>query len=121
MKNILRQLRYFSPSEKEGYIELIIPVVIKIYKACLRLRIYKTETGYVISDEGDTFYDCNEDSEYYYDLFSKNDKNNHYEIKLKDDYFYKEYPSNFNINVALSEFIKFYVYLDDYIKNNDIR
>ena len=117
--NIIRDLEYFKPVEKDGYVEVVLPVAIKIFKACLRLRIYKTENGYAISDDGYTFYDSNEDSKYYYDLYKQNNKC-HYDILLKDDYFYKEYQSSFNINIAINEFIRFFIYLDDYIGLNDI-
>lgn len=117
--NIIKNLEYFKPVEKEGYVEVVLPVSIKIFKACLRLRIYNTEKGYAISDDGYTFYECNEDSEYYYNLFKENNKY-HYNILLKDNYLYKEYADNFNINVALNEFIRFFVYLDDYISRNNI-
>ena len=43
-----------------------------------------------------------------------------YDIMLKDNYLYKEYKNNFNINVAISEFIRFFIYLDDYISINNI-
>ena len=117
--NIIRDLEYFKPVQKENYVEVVIPVDIKIFKACLRLRIYRTEHGYVISDDGYTFYDSNEDSEYYYDLYKKNNKYD-YNILLRDNYFYKEYPSNFNINVALNEFIRFFIYLDEYLRENNV-
>ena len=115
--NIKRDLEYFKPVNKDGYIEVILPVVIKIYSACLRLRIYNTANGFLIRDDGDTFYDANEDSEYYYNLYKKSNMND-YNILLKDDYFYKEYPSNFNINVALDEFIRFFINLDKVWKDS---
>lgn len=116
--NIIKELEYFKPIQKENYVEVIIPVAIKIFKACLRLRIYNKENGYVISDDGYAFYDSNEDSEYYYDLYKKNNKY-HYNILLKDNYFYKEYESNFNINVALNEFVRLFIYLDDFVNKRD--
>ena len=82
--NIIRDLEYFKPVEKESYVEVILPVAIRMFKACLRLRIYNTEKGYVISDDGYTFYERNEDSEYYYNLFKENNKY-HYDILLKDN------------------------------------
>ena len=54
--NIIKDLEYFKPLEKESYVEVILPVAIRMFKACLRLRIYNTEKGYVISDDGYTLW-----------------------------------------------------------------
>ena len=117
--NIMKDLDYFKPVQKDGYVEFVLPIDIKMFKACLRLHIYNTENGYAISDDGYTFYDFNEDSEYYYNLYKEHNKY-HYDILLNDNYFYKEYKNNFNINVAINEFVRFFIYLDDYIVKNNI-
>ena len=109
--DIMKHLKYFTPVQKEGYVEVTLPVIIKIFNSCLRLHIYNTDNGCFIRDEGDTFYDSNENSEYYYNLYKKSNMND-YGILLKDDYFYKEYPSNVNINIALNEFVRFFINLD---------
>lgn len=56
--NIVRDLEYFKPMQKDGYVEVVLPVAIKIFKACLRLNIYETENGYVISDDGEMNINC---------------------------------------------------------------
>lgn len=120
MKKIIKDLEYFKPIEKENYVELKLPVAIKMFKSCLLLRIIPMKDGFAISDDGFTFYDFNEDSNYYFDLFMEKDENYHYDIKLNGNFFYKKYPSNYNINVAINEFIRFFINLDDFIKKNNI-
>ena len=118
MMNIMKDLEYFKPIQKEGYIEVKMPVAMRIYKALLTLQIREVEDGYVISDDGDAFYDFNEYSEYYYNLFKE--KNYCYNIQLENDKFYKKYKNNFNLNVAFNEFVRFFIDLDNFIMKNNI-
>lgn len=129
----LKDFDMFKAEEIDGGFEITIPVVINIDHTLLRLRITPGEETYRVENTGEyymegtfefktgnIFYDSNEDMEYYYNLFSENDDHNHYDIKCSGDAFYKDYPNNFNPNVAMSQFVKFFVYLNDYIIRNNI-
>ena len=52
---------------------------------------------------------------YYYDLFMQNDLNCHYDIKREGAYLYKKYDSERSVRTAVDEFVKFFVYLDDFM------
>ena len=43
------------------------------------------------------------------------DKNNHYDIKLENNYLYKKYEEDYSVIRAVDEFVRFFIYLDDYI------
>ena len=116
--NIMRDLEYFKPVQKDGYIEMKMPVAMKIYKSLLTLQISEVEDGYLISDDGDAFYEFNEDSDYYFNLFKE--KNCCYGIQLENEKFFKLYKNNFNLNVALNEFVRFFIDLDNFIIKNNI-
>ena len=117
--DIIKDLKYFAPVERDGYVELKLPVAIRMFKSCLLLRIRLTEDGYEISDDGYAFDEANEDAAYYLDLYKKNGGKD-YGIALKGETFYKEYKSNFNINVAINEFVRFFIYLDDFVMGNNL-
>ena len=65
MNKIIRNFDYFKPIEKEGYVEVKFPVVIGISKCLLTLRITETDEGYIISDDGDLFYNASEETRRY--------------------------------------------------------
>ena len=117
--NILKELKYFEPAEKDGYIELKLPVAIKFFKSCLLLRIREVEGGYIIEDDGYAFDEANEYAAYYFDLY-KNSGKKDFGICLSEETFYKEYPDNFNINVAINQFVRFFIYLDDFIEEKGL-
>ena len=65
-------------------------------------------------------WDAINDGEYYLNLFNQNDKNYHYEIKLKDNRICKFYKYDYSLMSALDEFIRFFIYLDTYMRDNNI-
>ncbi|HBP43338.1 MAG TPA: hypothetical protein DD621_01440 [Clostridiales bacterium] len=119
MQNYYENLKAFNPIKKEKYFEITVPVAMDINHNLLKLYIKQLDNGYMIYDDGQLFKEYNSTTQYYYNLFINNNEHN-YDIKLKDDRFYKTYPDNFNIQVAINEFVRFFVYLDDYILDNDI-
>ena len=120
MENIIEELEYFKPKQKKGFVEIKLPVAIRLYNDCLILKILPIKDGYVISDIGDTFSDFNENTKYYYDLFMEKDKHDHYGIKLHKEIILKKYNDNFNINVAINEFVRFFIDLDNFIIDNNL-
>ena len=135
IEQIVEEMKYFEPERQNDSLKIIIPVVIHIAGGLLELRISPAENGYKISNtldyydldeiiftNGNIFYDFNEEAAYYVNLFENNEKHYHFDIRYdyEKEEFSKTYPDNFNINVALSEFAKFFIYLDDYIKENNL-
>ena len=86
----------------------------------LTLFIKPVDDGYVISDDGETFIEYSADTEYYFELFDKNDGNYHFDIALKDGYICKSYRFNYSLASAIDEFIRFFISLDEFMGNNDI-
>ena len=86
----------------------------------LRLYIYPVDDGYYISDDGETFLEFSNDTEYYYNLFNEQDKNYHYEIQLDNNHLCKKFYFNYSIIAAIDEFVKYFVYLNDFMQKNDI-
>ena len=48
------------------------------------------------------------------------DSNNHFEIKLENDHIHKKYKYDYSLVAALDEFIRFFIYLDDFMNKNNI-
>ena len=114
-EKILNSLDIFKTQEIDGYIMICLPLVLDFNQQLLELRLYPTEDGYYVSDNGTNFEDCEYSCEQFYDLFLKNDDNWHYKIQAKGNYIYKKYDVDFSARRAIDEFIKVFVYLNDYI------
>lgn len=120
MQDYFKNVEIFTPIKKEKYIEITVPVITDMNHDFLELRIIPTESGYTICNNGKAFSDFNEPTKYYYDLFMEKDPNYHYEIKLDGNIIYKKYSEDFSTRVAINEFVKFFVYLDDFILKNEL-
>ena len=117
---ILNTLSIFKVTDKDEYIELELPVVTYFNYQRVVLRIYPVNDEYYISDEGLTFSECGRSSDYYYNSFMDNDSNSHYDILLNNDYLYKKYDGDYAVYSAIDEFVRFFIYLDNYMtKNSD--
>ena len=100
--------------------EIELPVVLYFNYQRLRLYIYPVDDGYYISDDGNTFLEFSCDSKCYYDLFNEKDSNYHFEIELDNDHIYKKYHFDFSLMSAIDEFIRFFIYLDDFMNKNNL-
>lgn len=119
MQDYFKNLEAFKPIKNENSIEIVIPVAMDINNNLPKLTVTKIDGGYTICDDGKTFKNLNNSANYYYNLFIKN-SNQHFDIQLRDNKLIKQYPDNFNIQVAINEFVRFFVYLDDYIIDKNI-
>ena len=123
-ERILSQLEIFKTTDRGEYIEIDVPVTLDFNFQLLSLRIYPVslDEGYYISDNGAAFSERYSDTtEHYFNMFTEDDPNYHFNIRVANDYFYKKYPYDLNVWVAINEFIRFFVYLDDYIMNNNAK
>lgn len=120
MKNFIEELKGFNPIQKSNYVEMRIPIILNIYDSFLILHFYSSENEYIISDDGKTFYEFSKSTKYYLEMFMNNKKEKYQNIKLSNDFIFTKYPDNFNINVALDEFIRFFIDLDNFIMDNNI-
>lgn len=119
LENQLKIINWKVVNEGE-YFQVELPVVLYFNYQRLLLNIYPKDDGYLISDDGETFIEYSEDSEYYLNLFNKNDKNYHYEIELKDNFICKSYKYDYSLMSAIDEFIRFFIYLDTFMRDNNI-
>ena len=117
-----KQLHYsYWESKNDGEMFVIeLPVTIYFNYQRLILCIHPVDDGYYLYDTGKAFIERNNTSEYYYNLFNEQDKSCHYDIQLSNDYLYKKYRFDCSVLCAIDEFIRFFVYLDDFILNNNI-
>lgn len=117
-ERLINNLNLYKIKKLKKCIEIELPVILEFNQLCLMLRLYPTDDGYYVSDGGYNFEDTLNNAKYYYDSFMKNDKNYHYDIKEDNDYIYKKYPADYSARWALYEFIKFFIYFNDYILDN---
>ena len=103
---------------KSFFIEL--PVVLYFNYQRLRLYIDPIDDGYSVSDDGETFLEHSRDTQYYYDLFEQKDQNYHFKIGLKDNFICKTYRFDYSLMSAIDEFIRFFIFLDEFMTKNDI-
>lgn len=124
MENMFKRLSSeFCVKQMKNYIQLRIPLVINTSGTLLDLKIKQKENGYIVYCPQNMFLEANNqgNQEYYFKIFEKYDSNYHYDIKIKNGKIYKNYDKEFNIIVAINEFIRFYIMFDDFmIKNNVI-
>lgn len=111
--------KWESINNGESFI-IELPVVLYFNYQRLMLYVYPIDDGYYISDDGQTFVEYSFDTKYYCDLFEEKDKNYHYKIEYKDDYIYKKYSFDYSLMSAIDEFIRYFIYLDEFIKKHDL-
>jgi len=106
--------------DNDKLFKIELPVLLYFNYQRLTLYIYPVDDGYYISDDGETFIEFSNDANYYFDLFNTQDKNYHYDIKLKDNHICKKYRFDYRLMAAIDEFIRFFIYLDEYMGKNNI-
>ena len=118
---IIANLDMCNVRKTQEYIEVVLPIVLFFNQQLLTLRVYPVDDGYYIATDGITFDEYSEYSEnycqHYYNLFVKNDSHAHYDIKQEGAYLYKKYDSDRSARTAIDEFVKFFIYLDEYMLN----
>lgn len=118
-KRILDSLNMCKVKKTKEYFEIELPVIMFFNQQLITLRLYPVDDGYYVATDGTTFDEYVEyaeaNCEKYYDLFVKNNQKHHYDIKRDGAYLYKKYASNHSARHAVDDFVKFFVYLDEYI------
>lgn len=123
MQDIFKRLKdEFSVKKLKGCIKVTVPLVIVTNGGLLNLKIKQNGEGYTIYCPTNIFLEANArgDQSYYFNIFERCDKNYHYDIKIKNGKFYKDYSCDRNIVVAIDEFIRFFVLLDNFFVNNNV-
>ena len=115
MQDYFKDLQIFNPVKIDDYIEFTVPLVLNFCNSLLMLRIDFLENGgYRISTAEDYFDEESYNAKYYYEKFYNT---NHFKtLKVKDDNtIYKEFEYDYNIQVAVSYFVKFFTFFDEFI------
>ena len=122
MRNLAFDLADLNPIQREGYIELRLPVLLELSWSLITLRVTPHEDGsYTVSDNGRMFAERgNESTEFYYNHFAEHSEYSHYDIKVKGDFFYKDYAANYNPTAALNQFVRFFIRLEEHIELYEI-
>lgn len=120
MQDYFKDLEIFTPTQNDKFIEITVPVIMDMNYGILKLEILILDDGYIICDDGQNFLEFSYPAKHYYDLFMEQDTNHHFKMQLDGDRIYKKYPYDFNIRVAVNEFVRFFVYLDDFVLKNNL-
>ena len=111
----------FAAKERGGYFEIEFPVVINTSGTLVALRIEQREDSYFITHPEDIFSDRGNDNlEFYFNLFMKHYKGYTYGVELSDGVLTKVCENNYNVAVALSDFIRFMIIFDDFFIDNEV-
>ena len=122
LQKIYKSLNSYGAKLFKNYIKVKIPLVIWTNGDVLELKIKQSKDGFTVYCPTNIFLDANEqgDQDFYVNIFEKHDKNYHYDIKIKNGKIYKNYQQEASVTVAINEFIRYYVMLDDFILKNDV-
>lgn len=116
-----RLLEDFHAVERDGAVEIELPVVINTADILVALRIEQRADDYIITHPDDIFSDRGNDTlEFYYGIFRKHVPECYYDVKIVDGVLTMQCKNNYNVAVAISDFIKFMIMFDDFIVNNNV-
>lgn len=116
-----RLLEDFRAVERDGAVEIELPVVINTADILVALRIEQRADDYIITHPDDIFSDRGNDTlEFYYGIFRKHVPECYYDVKIVDGVLMMQCKNNYNVAVAISDFIKFMIMFDDFIVNNNV-
>lgn len=119
IERIKKSLDMCKLNELDEYFEIELPVVTFFNQQLVTLRLYPFNDGYYVSTTDTVFDEYPEYSanycQKYYNLFMEKNSHYHYQIKREGPYLYKKYEATCSVRTAVDEFVKFFVYLDDFI------
>ena len=112
----------YTVKNMKNCIKIELPIVLHTSGTMLVLKIIPNDSGYTIYCPTNIFSEANAggDQTYYYNLFEKHDPHYHYGVSIKNGKISKDYTSDHNISVAINEFVRLYILLDDFIINNSV-
>ena len=119
--DILEKLAIFQPQQKEGFIELNLPLLLDSTGECITVNICPAQEGFIISDGGYTFEKYNDPAQKYFTLFRSAQPAVCENIRLHGEELYATYANDASLTVALSEFTKFLLALDGFLMQSEKR
>ena len=119
LRQQLEPYRWENAEDGQGY-TIELPVVLYFNYQRLFLRILPLDDGYCISDDGNTFAELSQSPAHYISLFDAQDKHYHFHIREHNGFVFKQYGFDFALMAALDQFVRFFVYLDDFMLEKEI-
>lgn len=121
MNDFFESLKIFTPTQKDGVIELSVPIVLNVAFDTLTLYIAPSKEVYTIYSPIYFFSKGNDTPKFYFDAFMKHDKSYHYNMRISGDYkVFKQFKSNHNPIFAIDEFVRFFIAFDNFIIDNNV-
>lgn len=122
MQDIKKRLfEDFSAVERDGCIEIEFPVVMNTAGTLVSLQIEQREEDYIIIHPENIFSDRGNDTlEFYYGIFKRHVPECYYDVKLIDGVLTMHCKNDFNVAVAINDFLRFMIMFDDFIVNNNV-
>lgn len=121
MQDYFKNLTSLNPQlNQDGSIHLEYPVTLDVDFTIVELDLFPNENGYLIVTGDNMFTRHNDNAKYYIDLFEQYDKNCHYGITLNGEVLQKQYGYDFSVLAAVSEFIRYLIYFDDFMLAYDL-
>lgn len=121
VESIVEGFEIFKPQKKNGFVELNLPLVLKMNNQCFTLQIIPEKSGFVISDGGYTFENFNNTAKDYFDLFAGNQATTCDGFEVCDEQICKKYPDNTSLIFAFDDFIRFFLEFDNFVFQNHLR
>ena len=115
LSSIMNFLDIFKCVEKDGCAEITVPLALHMTFNFLTLYISVTDDGFTVFDEGGVCSDHNDSEEGYLQVFLQKYPNEDYGIRVRDGFFYKDYPRDYNPRMAIDDFVRFFVPFDNFV------
>ena len=111
----------FRPKKRGSVTRMTIPVILSSLQCLIELKVKEFPDFFRVSFDNEFFYEKNETPEFYFNLFMKNDKSYHYNMKIdKKGNIFKDYKNDASLVAFADEFVRFFVAFDDYLMENQV-
>ena len=121
VKEIVDALKIFEAQEKDGFIEINLPIILDMNNQCFVINITPDKGGFVVSDGGFAFENFNDTAKHYFDMFASAFAEKCEGFEVCGEQVCKRYADNTSLIFALNEFIRFFIEFDNFIFQNHLR
>ena len=121
VKEIVDALKIFEAQEKDGFIEINLPLILDMNNQCFVINIKPDKGGFMVSDGGFAFENFNEVAKHYFDMFASAFAEKCEGFEVRGEQICKRYADNTSLIFALNEFIRFFIEFDKFVCENHLR
>lgn len=112
---LLSDLDIFIPSEEEGKAVITTPLSLRTACTFLTLYIVPSGDGFTVFDDGAMFEEWGYGSTHAdFERYTKNPANKTWGIQIGEEFFYKDYPNDHSVLMAIDHFVRFFARFDEY-------